>query len=287
MKISFKQLALFVAAAKQENLTYAANELFLSQPAASMTLAELEAQLKRPLFDRVGKKLILNTNGQKLLPKAIEVLDRLQQVESIFKSSAATLSGVLKIGASSTIGNYLLPAYMSQFIRKHPQVKLSLQVGNTETIIEALNHFKLDVGFVEGSCYSDELMITPWKKDELIFVVSPKHPFAKQGIITKADLQNAEWILREGGSGTREVFEKYLQPKTVLLELGSTEAIKQALREGIGISCMSRFTLEQELRSKKLVELSVKNLLIRRDFYQLTHKKKYPSDIFSAFKMLL
>lgn len=283
MRITFKQLNLFVAVAEKENMTQGAKAVFLSQSAASMALTQLETQLGEPLFDRVGKRLVLNKNGRKLYPKAVELIDRLKQVESSFKNKSAGLSGCLKIGASSTIGNYLMPELIAQFIQTYPNVKIIQKISNSEEIIHELEKFNLDVGFIEGECYSDNLEITPWGVDELIIFASPKHSLASQSLITLEDLNNADWILRESGSGTREILEKHVRPKKIILEIGSTQAIKKIVNAGIGISCASRASLLKELEEKELVELPVKNLTIQRYFFKLMHKEKYQTDLILAF----
>jgi DNA-binding transcriptional LysR family regulator len=282
MKITFKQVNLFVAVAERENLTKGAQAIFLSQPAASVTLQEFEMQLGEPLFDRVGKKLILNKNGTKLYPKAVELLERVQQMEHLF-SNSGDLKGVLKVGASSTIGNYLMPELIVQFTRQFPHVKIVQTIGNTEEIIEQLEKFKLDIGFVEGNCYEESLEITPWREDELIIFSSPDHLLAKKSEITIQDLKEASWILREKGSGTREILEKYYRPEKVTLEIGSTQAIKKLVSKNMGISCASRHALLQELNNKELAELPVKNLKMRRDFLLLIHKEKYRTELIQSF----
>lgn len=283
MHITLKQLNLFIAVAERENLTKGAQAIFLSQPAASITLQELEMQLAEPLFDRVGKKLVLNKNGRKLYPKAIELIDRTKQIENLFKNKNTVLNGTLKIGTSSTIGNYLTPTLIAQFVNLYPEVKIIQKIGNSEEIIEDLEKFNLDIGFIEGVCYSDKLEQQDWGTDELIIFSSPQHPLAKKSEITIKDLENAHWILRESGSGTRETLEKYFHPKHVVLEIGSTQAIKKIVNQTLNLSCASRYALKKELDEKTLMELSVKNLGIKRHFFQLIHQEKYRTDLIKIF----
>jgi DNA-binding transcriptional LysR family regulator len=279
MNITIKQLLAFVAITQHGNVTKAAQSIFLSQSAVSMALAELESQLKYPLFDRIGKKLILNMKGANLLPKAAEIIDRIREIENLGENKTLDLVGTVKIGASSTIGNYILPPLIGHFITRHPGVKIVLQVGNTKQIINELVKFNIDIGFIEDSCDLAEINTEVWAKDELILFSSPSYWLAKLNIITTSDLQNVRWILRENGSGTRNVFEKamanYFKQDNIILELGSTEAIKTAVKEGIGISCLSRFTLTDELESNDVIELPVNEISIKRNFYCLTHKDKY------------
>ncbi len=282
MRITLKQLNLFISVAKWENITKGSEAIFLSQPAATLALKELEAQLGKPLFDRVGKKLVLNKNGLHLFPKAVELIERTSQIEHLFDAQG-TLSGTLNIGTSSTIGNYVMPKLIAQFTEKFPQVKIIQSVGNTEDIIEELEKFKLDIGFIEGHYHADNLEGHNWKTDELIIFSSPSHPLAQKSNLTKKDLQEAAWILREKGSGTREILENHYRPDNVILEIGSTQAIKKIVMENIGISCASRYALSTELEKKELVELKVKNLQLNRHFIQLMHKDKYSTDLINAF----
>lgn len=288
MKITLKQLALFVAVAKNGSVTQAANELFLSQSAASMTLAELEGHLGKLLFDRIGKKLILNQQGKNLYPKALEVLARTQEIEQESLAKETGFSGSIHIGASSTIGNYLLPRIISQFITKHPKVSIKLAVANSNIIINELLKFNIDLGFIEGTCHHPEILIDAWKKDELMVFAAAKHPLAKKKKLVMADLATANWVLRESGSGTRTIFENAIYAKitniNILLELGSSEAVKQAVATGVGISCLSQLTLQEELAKKKLVALPT-NLNLKRTLYALIHKNKYQTRLIEEFRL--
>ena len=286
MRITFRQLELFVAIAKYSNLTQAADSLYISQSAASMALAQLERQLDRQLFERIGKKLLLNNHGKLLLPKAVEVLTRIGEIEQVTKQSATKLTGELKIGASTTIGNYVLPKAISNFIKKYDEVNLQLVVDNTQRIINEVLQFNIDVGFIEGYCHHPEIHVGKFMQDELVVIASPKHSLAGKRQLAWSDLAQAEWILREKGSGTREVFEKAIYNKIdnikMLAELGSSEAIKQVVADGLGISCLSKLSLTSELKLKKIVILPV-NLNIKRYFYCLLHHKKYQTPILQEF----
>ncbi|MCD6046690.1 MAG: LysR family transcriptional regulator [Gammaproteobacteria bacterium] len=288
MRITLRQLSLFVSVAQHQNITQGASAVFLSQPAASMTLSELERQLKKPLFDRLGKRLLLNENGQKLLPKAIEILQRVKELEAPFDIQSEELSGHLKIGASTTIGNYVLPALISNFLKRHPKVQVSLEINNTESIIERVHTLKLDMGFIEGSCRIEDISTKPWAKDEMIVFCAASHSLAKKKKVELKELSDIPWILREPGSGTREIMEKYLHevlsPRNILLELGSTEAIKNMVKGGLGISCLSKSALQEDLDAQSLVQIQLTCKPIWRDFFQLTHKARYQSEVLKIFE---
>lgn len=283
MKITFKQLNLFIATANSGSLSRGAEEVFLSQPAASVALVELESRLGQPLFDRTGKKLVLNENGLQLYPKAVELIERLNHAEQLFSHKATELGGTLKIGTSMTIGNYIAPPLLAFFMKAYPNVRMIQKVANSETIIHDLEKFQLDIGFIESDCFSDHLLVNQWGEDELIIFAAPDHPFAKKTFVTLNQIEQAEWIVRESGSGTREVMEKYIHPRRIRLEVGSTHAIKQLVASSHVLGCASRYALEKELREKTLVKLAVKDCVIKRPFSQIMHKEKYQTDLIKIF----
>lgn len=285
MRITLKQIEVFVAVAKNESMSRAAEVLHLSQSACSMALSLLENQLNGNLFDRHGKQLFLNERGRILLPKAASMLDQAQELQDLMSQNKKNiLAGHLIVGASSTIGNYLLPEIIGRFMANQPKVKITLRVANTEQIIRQLLQFDIDVGMIEGRCHSEDVKVFPWKKDELIIISSPENPLCKKAKLTLKDLYASKWILRELGSGTRERFEEAMGGKiNPFLELGHTEAVKQAVRAGFGISCLSRTTVLDSLRSSELVELNTPFLKLSRDFYILIHKEKYQTAVLSTF----
>lgn len=285
--MTLRQLEVFVAVARHSNVTRAAAEVFLSQSAASMALAEMEKQLGGNLFDRKGKSLLVNERGRALLPRAQEVVSRVREIEELFGTEIGRLAGILKIGASSTIGNYLIPGIFGNFVQAHPEPRLTLEVGNTEQVIQDVKHFRVDLGFIEGFCHDQEIENILWREDRLVVFASPKHPIARQKDITPSDLAAVNWILRERGSGTREVFEAAISGKipdlNLFLELGHTEAIKQAVEAGLGISCLSRLTIDRALQLGALVALPTPFLNLERRFSILLHKEKYRTEVLRTF----
>lgn len=285
MRITLKQLEVFIAIAKTENMSQAAQTLHLTQSACSMALSTLEKQLNSILFDRHSKRLTLNERGRFLLPKAISVTAQAQEMQdSMMENNKETLAGHLIIGASLTIGNYLLPKIVGNFITLHPEVKISLKISNTESIIQQLLKFDIDMAVVEGSCHYEEIEALTWGKDELVIITAPNHPLARKDKVTRADLINSRWILRESGSGTREHFDTAFGGKIEpFLELGHHEAIKQAVKNGLGISCLSKITIAQEIKNQELVILKTPFLKLTRNFYLLRHKNKYQTALLHEF----
>lgn len=277
LKISFRHLEVFVQTIQKGNVTRAAAHLGLTQSAASMALGDFENLVGTKLFDRVGKRLFINGDGRALYPKAIEMLERAQEVETLFQRNEKTVD--LRLGASSTIGNYLLPQLIGKFNVSRPASRIQLNVTNTRLVIEAVRNFDVDIGFVEGPCFEPEIETTPWKSDELAICTAPEDPLAGSDVIDSDSLRNAKWMLRERGSGTREVVEQMLQsqlgPIQLAMELGGTEAIKRAVESGMGISCLPKIALIDAIEKGSIVTLATPYLNLTRDFQILLHRNKY------------
>ncbi|MEB3754828.1 LysR family transcriptional regulator GigC [Acinetobacter sp. MD2(2019)] len=286
MRMTLRQLAVFVAVAQEGTVTKASDAVKLTQSAASMALADLEDGLEAPLFDRLGKRLQLNELGRFLLPQALEILGRCETFEQIAKGELQSID--LRLGATLTISDYLMPDLMAGFLQKQPQAHLQLQVGNTRQIIEAVNQFQLDLALIEGSCNLPQLQSIHWRDDELAVCCAPTHPLAQLNRpITQQDLNDAEWILREEGSGTREVFDnailKNLSNANIRLTLGHNEAILKIVSGGLGISCISKLALRPMLNSGQLVILETPFWELKRPLYMLIHRHKYQGPGLKAF----
>ena len=286
MRITLKQLNVFAAIAKHENISLAANEASLTQSAMSMALKELESQLQAPLFHRQGKRLKLNSFGISLQPKVQQLLQLAQEIELMALQDE--LAGQLRIGASSTIGNYLAPAIIAEFISKHKNVRIDLKIGNTEQIVDDMQHLRIDLGLIEGVCDNPYIERVNWRVDQLKIFCSNKHPLATNNHIKFTDLAKTSWILREPGSGTRAIFtnatHNKFQPESHLLELGNSEAIKQAVKTGFGISCLSELAIAAELKHQELTELQVEGLDLQRQLFIIKHKAQASSRIEQAFE---
>tara|TARA_R110002095_G_scaffold138881_2_gene120703 strand:- start:1604 stop:2494 length:891 start_codon:yes stop_codon:yes gene_type:complete len=278
MRYSLRQLEVFLETAHRQNITRAAESLSMSQSAASSALKELEQQFDIQLFDRVGKRLQLNELGRLFQPRAEALLEQARELENDFNRHMD--AGQLKVGATLTIGNYLMVPLMAQYMLAQ-DAKVSLQVGNTREIVERVANFDLDIGLIEGEVQHSELKVTPWRDDELVVFCAPDHPLASCKRLSDRELQTAQWILREQGSGTRQVFERALHgllPQLqIMLELQHTEAIKRAVESGLGIGCLSRIALEEAFKHRTLVRLSVPQRDFRRRFYIILHRHKYLS----------
>ncbi|MDZ7871370.1 MAG: LysR substrate-binding domain-containing protein [Rheinheimera sp.] len=283
MSISFRQLRAFVAVARLGNLGAAADQLCLTRGAISQTLKELETQLGTPLFDRAHPHLLLNSEGALLLPLADEMLTRLDDIGALFQQSGDTAGkALLRIGASQTIGNYLLPALLAGL---GPQWQLSVFIANSQQLATRLLAFELDLALIEGEVTHPQLHSEAWQQDQMILVANPAHPLALSvaatgKVLSAADLASQYWVLREAQSGSREQFDKYLRPQLTnpgtVLELNTLEAVLNTVQQGLGLTLVSELAARDRLRSGALVVLPF-SLPMPRQLHLCWHRDKYLS----------
>jgi DNA-binding transcriptional LysR family regulator len=262
----------------------AAQNLALSQSAVSTALSELEKQLALKLFERVGKRLVVNAAGKLLYPKAVALLNQVDELGHLF----GTAQGHLHIGASTTIGNYILPAMMAAFTEQYRNVKLSLHIYNTEQVAQGLAQLNYDLGFIEGQYTDNDVVSEDWLSDELVlFIAKESRLLAKsQNQLSLSELARLPLILRERGSGTRNTVEAQLLshlPQVDLIEMGHSEAIKQAVVSDMGVGCLSRYTLSDLLALDKIRLISLPKIRIRRQFRLIYNQQKYQSQVWQLF----
>jgi len=277
MKFSLRQLQVFTALCHSQNMTRAADQLNMSQSAASSALKELEQQFDVQLFDRIGKRLQINERGRSLRPHVEALLEQAAEVEFLLEDKGASSS--LKVGATLTIGNYLAVGIMAKMMQQNKDAEINLSVANTSEITAKVLNFELDIGLIEGEVQHPDLDVIEWCDDQLVVFCAPDHPFAKTGTLNDKQLKQTSWILREEGSGTRQAFDRamhgLLPSLTIAHELQHTEAIKRAVEANLGIGCLSKVTLEDAFKRGSLVPLTVKGRDFSRKFYFVLHKKKY------------
>jgi DNA-binding transcriptional LysR family regulator len=281
MRITLRQMAIFTAVAEAGSTTAAAQRVALSQSATSAALNELEKLLDARLFDRVGTRLVLNDTGRALLPQARAVLDGAAGIEREFGVAARDGSGPapLRIGASTTIGNYLLPTMIASYRRAWPGAQVDVQIANTGEIAAAVARLEVDIGLIEGPCREPDVQARAWREEELAIVCAPCHPLLRgdpRRRLGVAALREAPWLLREPGSGTREAVENALLPHLHQLaegmHFGGTEAIKQAAVEGLGFTCLSLFAVRDLITLGRLVRVETTLPRLVRRFY-LVHRR--------------
>jgi DNA-binding transcriptional LysR family regulator len=288
LRTTLRQLEVFVATARKASVTQAAAAIGMTQSAASMALADFERQLGTRLFDRIGKRLALNEDGRLLYPKAVEMVERAQAMEGLFHGASRAVN--LRVGASTTIGNYLLPGLIGQLHAERPGSRIEMEVGNTRQVLASLLNFEIDIGFVEGPCLHPDIEASFWQDDALAVCARPDDALVQAGGASLEALRGARWILREPGSGTREVVEQLLTSQLgdirLAMALGGTEAIKRAVESGIGISCLSRTALAGEIERGRLVALDTPGLTLTRSLHIVLHRQKYRTEGIEALLAL-
>ncbi|MDM0021415.1 LysR family transcriptional regulator [Variovorax saccharolyticus] len=274
LRLNLRQVEVFLATAGSGSTRAAADRIARSQSAASTSLAELEAALGVELFDRIGRRLLLNENGRALLPKAQALVEQAAEVQALFTDEHAA---PLRVAASFTIGEYLLPSLVSRWTQRHPKSRIHLRIGNTRDVIDAVAALEVDIGFVEGSQTHSDLVVRPWLDDEMVILAAPDHPLADRCATTR-QLAGATWVLREHGSGTRQFADewllKHLGQVRVGFELGSTEAIKRVVAAGDGLGCLSRHAVQQSVADGHLVELRTRLPKASRQLAIVLHREK-------------
>ena len=282
MKLTLRQMQIFLNVVKSGHLTNVAKEMKLSQSAISMSIKELESILGRPVFDRINKKLVLNEVGRAFHKEIDPIFKKFSDIEYEFKNSEN--KGMIRVGASTTIVDYLMPSIICSYMSAYPDVKITLKEGNTKEIAAMIEDGSIDVGFVEGLVSGSNIIKEKIGVDELIVVTADKNLAASCYI---DELAEKRWVLREEGSGTREVFLNYIKEKVddlnVFFELGHTESIKSILMNRECLTCISKISVENEINDGKLYQVDVKNFKCKRDFLMIYHKDKYHSTLFEKF----
>jgi DNA-binding transcriptional LysR family regulator len=285
LRLTLRQLQIFRVVAESGSTAAAAATIALSQSATSAAINELERVLELQLFDRIGKRLQLNDNGRMLLPQALALLDGAGWIERWALDRESHI-GTLRIGASTTIGNYLLPGILAGFREilpgsARPNWQVHVAIANTSVIAARVAAFELDLGLIEGPCHEPDLTVQPWLEDELVVVTAADDPIVPHGRKRRVSLDalsKATWLLREEGSGTREIINQLLIPYLHHLrpgiQFGNPEAIKRAAASGLGISCLSRFVVEDLLKTGVLVAPPTELPPLTRHFYLVMHEQK-------------
>lgn len=289
------RLVVFRAVAQQCSFRKAAEELYLTQPAVSLQIKALEEDLGLQLFDRSGARVTLTPAGKALLDYAKESSALLLRAEHALAALNGNHAGRLALGASTTIAQYVLPRLLSDFRREHPRVHPTLLIGNTEHIVRALAQRQIELGLLEGPARSRDIKTEPFLVDELVFIVSGSHEWAERASIACREITSVPLVMRERGSGTRQVIELALKHHRiragalqVAMELDSTEAIKSAVEAGLGAGFVSRWALARDLRvGQSLRVLPIEGLRIRRDFHLARLAGPAPQGLAQEFRRFL
>jgi LysR family transcriptional regulator, transcriptional activator of the cysJI operon len=287
--MTLRHYKIFVTVCDIMNMTSAAERLFISQSAVSQAIAELEDHYGVRLFERLSRKLYLTEAGQKLLGYARHMLRMNTEIESDMKTLHQ--SGIIRIGASVTVGACVLPGLVSHFNRSAPTANVEVTEDNTANIEALILQDKIDLGLVEGEIASPDVICRPFLEDELALVCSPGHRFAACPEVEPPELERESFIIREKGSGTRKTFEDKMVEQNLTWKAvwtcNNSDTIKNAVAAGLGISVISRRAVANEVKSGLLLERRVSGLSFMRQFKLVFHKNKYLTEPMKQFMALL
>ena len=282
-----RDLQIFLSVAKHLNYTRAGEEVNLSQPSVSVRMRELERDLGSKLFEQLGKKVALTEAGQLLVPYATRIIAAMSDARHAIDELKGLERGLLRIGASTTPGMYLIPRTLANFKRRYPKIKVHLAVKDTRQIEDGVIRNEFDFGFVGGHLAGDEVDVLPWMTDHLVLVVPSNHHLARKKSVNTTDLRKEMFVLREAGSATRAAVAHHLKKADleveVVMEMENPESVKKAVQSGLGIAFISRFAVETELKAKSLVAISVSGLDINRELKIVYRKDKHLGRAAQAF----
>ncbi|GAC1368008.1 MAG: LysR family transcriptional regulator [Ktedonobacteraceae bacterium] len=292
-QITLYQLRVLLIVARHRNYTRAAEELYLSQPSVSAQVHELERLVGLPLFEQVGKRLVLTQAGEVLIAHAQKVLMGVEEAADALARLRHLETGCLSLSASTTVGNYVLPKVLGTFHARYPGAELVLDLKNSEEVCEVVRQGHRELGLIESDLdtQNTDLLLTPYRDDELVLIVPPWHPWAGLGSVPSAVLAQATLLWREPGSGTRRVIETALRQANVsppiTMQFGSTEAIKQAVAANIGVAIISEAAVTAEVTAGWLTTVHFTDLALRRPFHLVRRRGGSLSPLAEAFLQLI
>jgi len=288
--LSFQELNVFVEAALAENFSEAARRLYLSQPAVSLQISNLEQRLGVKLFHRIGRHIQLSEAGKILLPLAQEALIQMKRIEETMGGLRGMITGELIIACSTTVGKYILPRLVAGFRGRYPYVRVTINVMNRRAAIEWLLGGRAEIAVVSNRPTQHDLECAPFLEDHVVLLVPANHPWANGRTVTPADLLTQPFIVREPSAGTYEVVAEGLREHglsaeqlQVVLSLGNAEAIEMSVEEGIGIAFVSRMAAQRGIQLGRVVEVPVAGMTLKRNIYMLQHNRRAATPLQQAF----
>jgi len=286
-RLTVHHLRVFLSVARHRSFTRAADELGLTQAAVSSQVRDLARILGAPLFDVLGRKVELTHAGEDLEPRAAAVVQLFAEIGEHFTALRGAGSGRIRLGASSSVGTYVLPGLLATFEKTFPGVEITLEILNSALIEDRVVANDFDLGFVGHPPASADLEGEQFLEDEIFFAVAPGHVLAHRARVEPSRLVGERLIVREPGSGTRRSMDEHLQRLGLVfprvLQLGAAEAVKQAVMSGLGISYFSALTVQRELREKRLVRLPIRSLMLPRCFLFVHRRDKRLTPALGAF----
>ena len=279
--MSDRRLKVFHTVAGVLSFTRAAELLHMTQPAVTHQIRQLEDEFNARLFDRTNNRISLTHAGEQVLEYATQILSLYDDMQESVKALTGDRTGLVTLGASTTIAEYMLPGLLGDFRQRFPEVQIRLRVANTDAVVAMVADNSIDLGVVEGEVENQLLRVERCQQDELQVIVPPGHPLTEYSSVKPLDLTLYPFIHREDGSGTRSVIERYFTDVGIdenaincPFELGSTEAIKGAVQAGVGVTIVSRATLSKELALGQLIALPLEPALVRA-FYFVRQRQKF------------
>lgn len=284
------KMKVFCTVAETKSFSKTSEIVHLTQPAVSLQIQALEEYYETKLFDRTSNSITLSPAGEVLYKYAKYILALYAAAEKEIGKITGHTKGSVTIGASTTIGNHILPSVILSFKKIFPKIKINVYIENTRKIMDLLNTGAIELGLVEGEMSKYKVTLDPIIQDELFVIVSPQHPWAKRKTISIAELSKEPFIFREEGSGTRQITEKYFSSHGVKMRdiqlnitLGSTESIKEAVESGIGVSIVSKWVVRKEVKYGNLIMLGIKEGRMVRNFYLVMNKNAILSHSVTEF----
>ena len=283
--MTLRHLKIFITVSDLGSMTAAAKALFIAQPTVSQAISELESHYGVKLFDRLAKRLYITDSGRRLLNYARHITALVTDMEH--EMINPDKSGVLKVGASLTVGTYLLPKLVNQFAQKYPQWQVNAVTKNTQDIERLILQNAVDFAIVEGAVHTPEIVTSAFMDDHLVLVCGKTHPLYHAKAVAPDDLSKLRFIVREQGSGTRELFENMMAAHEInwrlAWECNGSDVLKSAAMNGIGIAVISRRLVENELKTGDLHSIRINGIHLSRKFSLVYHKNKYLTDTMKAF----
>lgn len=280
-------LKIFVTVVENKDLSHDAEELYLSHPNVSSQIQSLEEELGTKLVDSSSNRLELTQSGEIYYEYAKQILLLKDKAKQEIKRISNVIAGNLKVGASFTIGEYILPFVVAEFAAEYPKVEIETTIANTREIIQGVQSNHLDIALVEGEVNQSDILVRPLMEDEIILLVPNQHPLARLPIVTSEHLQDQVWVLRESGSGTRAFSDKLFNEWGIKVRksyiFGSGQAIKQAVSAGLGIALVSRWIVRKELNAKEFKTIRIKGNPLTRSFYLIGPKNHETSEVREVF----
>ncbi len=288
--MDLRRLEVFAKVAELGSFSRAADALYLTQPTISEHVRALEVELGLPLLDRLGRGATPTPGGRVLLDYALRMLKLAEEARQAVDRFQGRMSGTLTVGGSTIPGEYVLPVLIGRFKGKYPDILISLRVASSQQVSEWVDEGRVEVGVVGARPSQRTLEPRAFMNDELVVAVPAGHPWTGRKTVGLADVRSEPLIVREPGSGSREALERALHEAGTSLEtfhvageIGSTQAVKQAVRAGVGITIVSRRAVEDECRAGLVHCVKVRDLKVIRSFYLVTHRERTRSPLAEAF----